>query len=44
MATETQGTFLVTEAEAETAVLQDVETAQVYSLAANPGFSVDEVV
>ncbi|MFP4218352.1 MAG: DUF5812 family protein [Salinarchaeum sp.] len=44
MATETRGTFLVTEAEVETAVLQDVETAQVYSLATNPGFSVDEVV
>ncbi len=44
MATETQGTFLVTEADAEAAVLQDVETAQVYSLAANPGFSVDDIV
>jgi hypothetical protein len=32
---ETTGTFLVTEADAESAVLRDVETGQVYTLAAN---------
>lgn len=34
---ETESTFLVTHAEAETAVLQDTADGQVHTLAANPG-------
>lgn len=33
-----EGTFLVTEADAETAVLRDVTDGQVHTLAENPGF------
>lgn len=38
------GTFLVTEADAETAVLRDVSDGQVHTLAANPGLDAGSVV
>jgi len=39
-----QGTFLVTEADAETAVLRDVTDSQVHTLAENPGFECGTLV
>ncbi len=41
---EQTGTFVVTHAEPESAVVRDVETAQVHTLASNPGFEVRDVV
>lgn len=41
---ETTGTFLVTHADGEGAVLRNVETGQVHTLAANPDLEVDEVI
>lgn len=38
------GTFLVTAAEGDSAVLSDVRDGQVHTLETNPGFSVDQVV
>jgi hypothetical protein len=38
------GTFLVTEADAETAVLRDVSDGQVHTLAENPGFEAGTLV
>lgn len=40
----TTGTFLVTHAEHQSAVLRDVETAQVHTLSGNPGLAPDDVV
>ncbi len=40
---ETTGTFVVTHAEPESAVVRNVETAQVHTLASNPGLSVHDV-
>lgn len=42
--TETTGTFVVTHAESESAVVRDVETAQVHTLASNPGLEVHDVL
>ncbi|SFB71104.1 hypothetical protein SAMN05444422_101387 [Halobiforma haloterrestris] len=42
--TEKTGTFVVTHAEAESAVVRDVETAQVHTLASNPGLEVHDVL
>lgn len=41
---ETEGTFIVTHAEGESAVISDVSTAQVHTLSENPGLEVGEVV
>lgn len=41
---EKAGTFVVTHAEDESAVLSDVSDAQVHTLSENPGFEVGEVV
>ncbi len=41
---EKTGTFVVTHAEAESAVVRDVETAQVHTLASNPGLEVHDVL
>lgn len=41
---ELTGTFLVTHAEDESAVVRDVETAQVCTLASNPGLAVRDVL
>ncbi|WP_265110232.1 DUF5812 family protein [Halosolutus halophilus] len=41
---EKTGTFVVTHAESESAVVRDVETAQVHTLASNPGFEVHDVL
>ena len=38
------GTFLVTAADSESAVLTDVTDGQVHTLETNPGFAVDQVV
>ncbi|MFP8953814.1 DUF5812 family protein [Natrialbaceae archaeon A-arb3/5] len=38
------GTFVVTNAEAESAIVRDVETAQVHTLASNPGLEVHDVL
>lgn len=43
-AEEKAGTFVVTHAEDESAVLSDVSDAQVHTLSENPGFEVGEVV
>lgn len=40
----TEGTFLVTSADAETATLRDVATAQVLTLSENPGVEAGEVL
>jgi hypothetical protein len=40
----TDGTYLVTHADAESAVLKDVDSGQVHSLAANPGVETHDVV
>ncbi len=42
--TEKRGTFLVTAADEESAVLKDVTSGQVHTLAANPGIERDEAV
>ncbi|WP_226004354.1 DUF5812 family protein [Natrinema salinisoli] len=42
--TEKTGTFVVTHAEAESAVVRDVETAQVHTLGSNPGLEVHDVL
>jgi hypothetical protein len=42
--TEQTGTFVVTHAEAESAVVRDVDTAQVHTLASNPGLEVHDVL
>ncbi|SEH12674.1 hypothetical protein SAMN04487967_0911 [Natronorubrum sediminis] len=41
---ETTGTFVVTHAEDDSAVVRDVETAQVHTLASNPGIEVHDVL
>ena len=41
---EKTATFVVTHAEEESAVVRDVETAQVHTLASNPGLEVDDVL
>jgi hypothetical protein len=41
--TETQGTYLVTSADAESAVVTDVETGQVHTLADHPDLAAGEV-
>ncbi|ELY59094.1 DUF5812 family protein [Natronolimnohabitans innermongolicus] len=41
---EKTGTFVVTHAESESAVVRDVETAQVHTLASNPGLEVHDVL
>ncbi|MFC6717148.1 DUF5812 family protein [Natrialbaceae archaeon GCM10025810] len=41
---EKTGTFVVTHAEAESAVIRDVETAQIHTLASNPGLEVRDVL
>ena len=40
----TEGTFLVTHADDDSAVLRDVERGQVHTLSSNPGLSVDDAV
>ena len=42
--TEKTGTFVVTHAEPESAVVRDVETAQVHTLASNPGLELHDVL
>lgn len=42
--TEKTGTFVVTHAESESAVVRDVDTAQVHTLASNPGLEVHDVL
>ena len=42
--TEKTGTFVVTHAETESAVVRDVETAQVHTLGSNPGLEVHDVL
>ncbi|SEF92469.1 DUF5812 family protein [Halobellus limi] len=39
-----EGTFLVTAAESDSAVLKDVESGQVHTLSSNPGVERDDVV
>lgn len=41
---ETSGTFLVTHADDDSAVLRDVDTGQVHTLSSNPGISEDEAI
>ncbi|OVE84865.1 DUF5812 family protein [Natronolimnobius baerhuensis] len=41
---ETTGTFLVTHAEPDSAVVRDVDTAQVHTLASNPGLELHDVL
>lgn len=41
---EKTGTFVVTHADEESAVLRDVEDSQVHTLSSNPGVEVDDVV
>ncbi|NGM69849.1 hypothetical protein G6M89_12660 [Natronolimnobius sp. AArcel1] len=41
---ETTGTFVVTHAESESAVVRDVDTAQVHTLASNPGLELHDVL
>lgn len=41
---EQTGTFLVTAADEESAVLKDVESGQVHALSSNPGVSKDEAI
>lgn len=41
---ETTGTFVVTHAEPESAVVRNVETAQVHTLASNPGLELHDVL
>ncbi|MFC4436704.1 MULTISPECIES: DUF5812 family protein [Natrialbaceae] len=42
--TEKTGTFVVTHAEDESAVVRDVETAQVHTLSSNPGLEIRDVL
>ncbi|ELY44306.1 DUF5812 family protein [Natronorubrum sulfidifaciens] len=42
--TETTGTFVVTHAEADSAVVRDVETAQVHTLSSNPGLEIHDIL
>ncbi|WP_254766843.1 DUF5812 family protein [Salinilacihabitans rarus] len=42
--TEKTGTFVVTHAESESAVVRDVDTAQVHTLSSNPGVEVHDVI
>ncbi|OLZ42078.1 hypothetical protein A6E15_14345 [Natrinema saccharevitans] len=42
--TERTGTFVVTHAEPDSAVVRDVQTAQVHTLASNPGLEVHDVL
>ncbi|SEQ93323.1 DUF5812 family protein [Natrinema salaciae] len=42
--TEKTGTFVVTHAESDSAVVRDVETAQVHTLASNPDLEVSDVL
>ncbi|OAQ53478.1 hypothetical protein HTG_08345 [Natrinema mahii] len=42
--TERTGTFVVTHAEPDSAVVRDVQTAQVHPLASNPGLEVHDVL
>ena len=42
--TETQGTFLVTAADEDSAVLKDVTDGQVHTLSSNPGIESDDAV
>lgn len=42
--TEKTGTFVVTHVEDESAVVRDVETAQVHTLASNPGLELHDVL
>ena len=42
--TEQTSTFVVTHAESESAVVRDVETAQVHTLGSNPGLEVHDVL
>ena len=39
-----RATFLVTKADEESAILRDVETAQIHTLSSNPGLSVHDAV
>lgn len=41
---ETSGTFLVTHADDDSAVLRDIDTGQVHTLSSNPGLSEDEAI
>lgn len=41
---ETEGTFLVTHADEDSAVLKDVDRGQVHTLSENPGVEVDDAV
>ncbi|QLG50254.1 DUF5812 family protein [Natrinema halophilum] len=41
---EKTGTFVVTHAETESAIVRDVDTAQVHTLASNPGLEVHDVL
>lgn len=41
---ERSGTFLVTEADPDSAILRDVETAQLHTLSANPGVETGDVL
>lgn len=41
---ERSGTFLVTETDAESAIVRDVETAQLHTLSANPGIETGDVI
>ncbi|MFA9425412.1 DUF5812 family protein [Natronorubrum sp. A-ect3] len=42
--TEKTGTFVVTHAEADSAVIRDVETAQVHTLSSNPDLDIHDVL
>lgn len=44
MSEETEGTFVVTHAEADSAVLKDVDAGQVHTLGDNPGVEVGDVL
>lgn len=44
MTDETEGTFLVTHAEAESAVLKDVQDGQVHTISDNPGVEAGDVL
>lgn len=44
MSEETEGTFVVTHAEADSAVLKDVDAGQVHTLGENPGVEVGDVL
>ena len=44
MTDHTEGTFLVTHADSDSAVLKDVNDGQVHTLSSNPGLAVDDAV